>query len=67
MSRNLEYLSGMDKSDTMHHLPELLLVPSILVSQLSPKREIALGAVPRYWELELMLLPSSMILPYYDE
>ena len=27
-------------------------------SQLSPKREIALSAVPRYWELELMLLPS---------
>ena len=22
-----------------------------------PKREIALGAVPRYWELELILLP----------
>ena len=27
-------------------------------SQLSLKREIALSAVPRYWELELMLLPS---------
>ena len=27
-------------------------------SQLSPKREIALSDVPRYWELELMLLPS---------
>ena len=27
-------------------------------SQLSPKREIALSAVPRYWELELMLLLS---------
>ena len=27
-------------------------------SQLSPKREIALSAVPLYWKLELMLLPS---------
>ena len=26
--------------------------------RLCPKRKIALSAVPRYWELELMLLPS---------
>ena len=32
--------------------------PCTIRRQLSPKREIALSAVPRYWELELMLLPS---------
>ena len=36
-----------------------LVAPKTLYnSQLSPKREIPLSAVPRWWELELMLLPS---------